>query len=75
MSNTIGTDLYEEQTHVTIIGNTKQEFDDYGHHYGSELCYITKEQIQDLLEGKIAAIAINEYEYTLFIALTKKHVK
>ena len=56
----------------TIIENTKEAQDEYGHNYGSDTYYISKEDIQALLNGKQLACDINENEYSLFIVLKEE---
>ena len=56
----------------TIIENTKEAQDEYGHNYGSDTYYISKEDIQALLDGKQLACNINGNEYSLFIVLKEE---
>lgn len=57
------------ESDFTIIENTKEAQDEFGHNYGSDTYCISKEDIQALLLGKQLACGINENEYSLFIIL------
>ena len=46
--------------------------DEYGHNYGSDTYYVSKEDIQALLDGKQLACDINRNEYNLFIVLKEE---
>ena len=50
---------------VEIIEDTQMARDEFGHSYGSEIRFITNEQIQELLNGKM--IAFSNGEYTIFM--------
>lgn len=57
------------ESNFTIIENTKKAQNEFGHNYGSDTYYISKEDIQALLNGKQLACEINGNEYSLFIVL------
>ena len=64
-----------EESDFTIIDNTREAQDEYGHNYGSETNYITLEDIHALLQGKQLACDINGNEYSLFIKMSDKELK
>ena len=51
------------------LHQTIEAQDEFGHNYGSATYYISKEDIQALLDGKQLACEINGNEYSLFIVL------
>ena len=55
----------------TIIENTDEAQDKYGHLYGSATYEITKKDLEALLNGKQLATDIND-EYSIFIVLGDK---
>ena len=55
----------------TIIENTEEAQNEFGHNYGSETYSISKQDIEALLNGKQLACEINGGEYSLFIVLKK----
>lgn len=56
---------------IKVIENSDEAMDAFGHHYGSEIYEVTKEDIQALLDGKILATTINSDEYSIFIRVGK----
>lgn len=64
--------MEENNSDFTIIENTREAENEYGHRYGSELFVITKKDIEALLKGKELACDINCGEYALFIVLEDK---
>lgn len=62
----------KSNSNFSIIENTQEAQDEYGHNYGSDTYYISKEDIQALLDGKQLACDINGNEYSLFIALKEE---
>lgn len=52
-----------------IIENTYEAKAKFGFNYGAETYFITKEDIEALLNGKALATDINYGEYSLFIEL------
>jgi hypothetical protein len=62
----------ESNSDFSIIENTREAQDEYGHNYGSDTYYISKEDIKALLDGKQLACDINGNEYSLFIVLKEE---
>ena len=54
-----------------IIENTYEAKEKFGFNYGAETHFITKEDIEALLNGKALATDISGGEYSLFIELEK----
>ncbi len=68
-----------EQEDVTdnfeIIDNNQESKDEFGHNYGSDTKYMSREDIDALLNGRLLATDINGGEYTLFIALCPEELE
>lgn len=67
---------YEDRPYMksdfTIIEKGRKAQDEYGHNYGSDTYYISKDDICALLHGKQLACEINGNEYSLFIVLKEE---
>lgn len=57
-----------EEEYVSMINDTEREKQDF-YHYGHETQYITRKQVEELLNGKMIAMHINDGEYGAFIQL------
>ena len=51
---------------ISIIENTKLARDEHGWLYGGMDIKITKQQIEDIINGKVLAVKVND-EYVVFI--------
>lgn len=60
--------MWHEDGMVDVINDTKKDREGY-EHYDFETFYVTKEQLQELSQGKIIAIHIQGGEYGAFIKL------
>ena len=57
---------FEEE--IEIIENSNEAMEEFGFCYGAYGYKITKEQVKDLLNGKIVAIDV-DCEYSVFLRL------
>ena len=64
-----------EESDFTIIENTREAQDEYGHNYGSETYNISLKDMYALFNGKQLACDINGNEYTLFIKISDEELK
>lgn len=53
-----------------MIENTIEAKDNYGYLWGCTAHTVTKEQVQELLNGKV--MAMNDGEYVTFVSLEKE---
>jgi hypothetical protein len=53
----------------TVIENTDESMDKFGHCYGSDIFKVNKKDIQALLDGKVLAATVNFNEYSIFVKL------
>lgn len=61
--------MEENDSDFTIIENTPEARDKFGHNFGSQIFTITINDIEALQSGKQLACDINGGEYALFIVL------
>lgn len=55
-----------------IIENTDKARDKFGWNYGGEILEVTKEDLEQIINGKCLAAEVNGGEYTEFIVLATK---
>lgn len=54
---------------VDVIDNSREGREKFGIAYGAEDFYISKKQVEELLNGKTIAVDVNCGEYSAFISL------
>lgn len=63
----MGREIFQNCNPVEVIDNSYEEMEKYGFYWGYSEYELTKEQVQQLLDGKI--IAVNDGEYSAFFRL------
>lgn len=54
---------------VDMVDNSREGREQFGIAYGAEDLYISKKQVEELLNGKTIAVDVNCGEYSVFISL------
>ena len=63
----VGRKIFQNCNTVEVIDNSYESMEKYGFYLGYSEYELTKEQVQQLLDGKI--IAVNDGEYSSFFRL------
>lgn len=60
---------YNFKRYINMIDNNIEGREEFGFAYGAEELYISKKQVEELLNGKTIAVDVNCGEYSVFISL------
>lgn len=63
----MGGEIFQNCAPVEVIENSYEAMEKYGFYWGYSEYELTKDQVQQLLDGKI--IAVNDGEYSAFFRL------